>query len=156
MRRAAIFLPAVAVILLGLAAAPRLRAQDSEVGAYGFTSLQYDPQSGQLVGYSETDLYGIPEPYYLVNDCVGLDDPNGKQQYSNTVAGGPGMVEIGQSFAYTPATQGQWTLTGFHYLTIDQAESSCIDGLEVCYPDYEDFEYWSGFGTDATKPGESG
>ena len=142
MKRLTIFsVTFLALTLLRIPALAQEDGDDSEEGAYGYTSLEVT-SSTTLVGYSETDLDDSLSYYYSARVVASLW--NGSTQLAVAHNGGQNAGDIASVVInYSNATPNTtYKLTGEH-----QAWLSITDPCQGCqYEDYYDYEFYESLG----------
>jgi len=109
----------------------------NEVGAYGYTTISYDPNTDVVTAYSETDLYG-PATYYYQAELVLTS--NGHT--ISTQSPNPSVTWTNASFAYQGAAGNTYYAQGVHSAYIS------IKYQSQAYDDYYGFEQWQEYDED--------
>jgi hypothetical protein len=87
-----------------------------EQGFYGYTTIYYDPSSGNVTAYSETDIYGT-SPYYYYDAQVTVAS-NGKSY--TAVSPNPNTTYASASVLYQGVAGQTYLATGTHSAVIDR------------------------------------
>jgi hypothetical protein len=107
-------------------------SDDGETGAYGYTTIYYDPTTLQITAYSETELYGESTYYYDAQVNLSSNGHNTTQ-----TAPLPGTTYVTASFAYQGAAGTTYTAYGIHSAVLNGKYFGLVDN------DYFGLEDWA-------------
>jgi hypothetical protein len=114
-------------------------------GAYGYTSIDFDSSSNQVIGYSETDLDPELLGYYAATIVARLYGPDGIQIVYATATDQEDVGEIDVILVADGSPGSNYTVTGQH-----QTVNEIYDCPGSCgYEDYYDLIYFPSLNIDA-------
>jgi hypothetical protein len=125
-----------------LLVSPAHGQEEGNNGVYGYTSLDYDPSTKELTGYSETDEDGSLQVDYRPHVSATLTDQNNKVLGS---ASQSGYSSASVTIYATGATGVTYTMAGSHFLVLDQMVQQ--GGLSE-YQDWAGMNQYQSFGFD--------
>jgi hypothetical protein len=103
------FLVLLSVALLAVRVHAQEFDDDGEAGVYGYTSIDYDPNTNVVTAYSETDVYG--EALYFYQAEVQLSS-NGR--YLDEVSPNPSDSSVSATIIYQGAAGNTYQAFGEH------------------------------------------
>jgi hypothetical protein len=107
-----------------------------ETGAYGYTTISYNPTTNMVIAYSETDLYGYSDYYYQAD--VQLQS-NGR--FAESQAPVPGVTWAKVTLTYQGSAGNTYTASGQHSAFVT------IKYMGARYNDQFGFAQWLAFDT---------